>query len=82
MAYQPLRLQTLQSMVTRNPFQHSKHLYRYDIQVLHYQLLMPSVGKWFCKKLILGVRGAKIDLLLRAVTKILLHVISRMSKHH
>ena len=29
MANQALRLQTLKSMVTRNLFQHSKHLYRY-----------------------------------------------------
>ena len=53
--------QTLQSIV---PFQHSKHLYRYGIQVLHYQLLTPSVGTRFCLKLILEVREAKIDWLI------------------
>ena len=49
MACRSSPLQTLESMVTRNLFQHSKYLYRHGIHVLHYQLQTPSrsVHMWF-----------------------------------
>ena len=64
MAYQSSRLQTLESVVTWNLFQHSKHLYRYGIHILYYQLQMPSdqyARGFMLIKLILEVCKAKID---------------------
>ena len=73
MAYQPLRLQTPESMVTRNPFQHFKHHFSYSIQVLHHNAISAHA---VLLKLILEAHEAKIG---SAITKILLQVNSGMT---
>ena len=82
MAYRSSRLQTLESMVTQNIFQHSKHLYTHGIHVLHYQLQALSVRMWFYVYEI-NIRSALGQLWAQlAVTEILLNVVSGDSNRH